>query len=242
MQTLVILVTQMRRRPSAVLNSLLFHMLAAACVIGVIGTKAQDKSPIAMAPFSVAVSADLTRISMAQKDPDKFYVVLTNISERTQAVWRSGNSWAYKNISFELRISDGRSFVISQAPQAFTRNFPSTSLVEPGEHQVYTIRLDKWWETHPPLPKSDEMPITLKAIYEVHPTPESAKFKVWTGRVESKTYSFVLRQCKSTEDRLCLRRVSVQSAAAYCLRRDFGSSGCAAGASARGKRKRRILS
>src|SRR5208282_4351813 len=49
-----------------------------------------------------------------------------------------------------------------------------TFLIEPGEHQVYAIRLDERWETHPLLPKTDETPITLKAIYEVPPTPEAA--------------------------------------------------------------------
>ena len=35
----------------------------------------------------------------------------------------------------------------------------------------------------PALPKSDEMPITLKAVYEVTPTPEATEYKVWTGRL-----------------------------------------------------------
>jgi len=34
----------------------------------------------------------------------------------------------------------------------------------PGEHQVYVIHFDEWWEIHPPIPKTDEMSITLKAI------------------------------------------------------------------------------
>jgi hypothetical protein len=60
--------------------------------------------------------------------------------------------------------------------------------------EVYVIHLDEWWEIHPPVPKTDEMTITLKAIYEVSPTPESAQYKVWTGRLESHDYKFSLRQ------------------------------------------------
>lgn len=131
---------------------------------------------------------------MAQNKPDEFYVVLTNISKKPQAVWESWNSWGYKNISFEFTIPDGRLFVVSEGPQDFTKNFPSTFLIESGEHQVYAIRLDQGWETHPSLPKTDEMPITLRAIYEVRPTREAAKYKVWTGRLESKKYNFALRQ------------------------------------------------
>ena len=44
------------------------------------------------------------------------------------------------------------------------------------------------------LRRAEEMPVKLKAVYEVSPTAASAQHKVWTGRVESKTYDFTLRQ------------------------------------------------
>lgn len=44
------------------------------------------------------------------------------------------------------------------------------------------------------LPKTNEMAITVKAIYEVHATPEAAQYKVWIGRLESRTCDFKLRQ------------------------------------------------
>ncbi len=73
-------------------------------------------------------------------------------------------------------------------------NGPTTDAIEPGEAQVYVVHLDEFWEIQPPIPKTDEMPITLKAIYEVSPTPESKQYKVWTGRLESHDYKFLLRQ------------------------------------------------
>src|SRR5207245_11798005 len=111
-----------------------------------------------------------------------------------QPVWESWNSWGYQNISFELTTGGGRKFIVSKQQQGFTRNFPSTFLIQPGEHQVYAIHLDKRWETRPMLPKPDEMPITLKAIYEVPRTSEATQYKVWTGRIESRTYKLTLRQ------------------------------------------------
>jgi hypothetical protein len=109
-------------------------------------------------------------------------------------VWEHWNSWGYRTVSFELTTADGKRFLVSKRQQDFTMNYPSTFLIEPGEHQVYAIRLDERWETHPLLPKTDETPITLKAIYEVAPTPEAAQHKVWTGRQESRTYNLKLRQ------------------------------------------------
>jgi len=133
-------------------------------------------------------------IEMAHGKPRDFFVVLTNVSAERQAVWEYWNSWGYQTVSFELTTEDGKKFVVSRRQEEFTRNFPSTFLIERGEHQVYAIRLDERWETHPALPKADEMSITLKAIYEVASTPEAAQYKVWTGRLESRTYSFKLRQ------------------------------------------------
>ena len=131
---------------------------------------------------------------MARRMPRDFYVVLTNNSQETQAVWESWNSWGYQAISFELTTKEGKKFVVSRRQQDFTRNFRSTFLVKPGEHQVFAIRLDEQWETHPTLPKRDEMSVTLKAVYEVPPTAEAIQYKVWTGRVESRLNNVTIGQ------------------------------------------------
>lgn len=109
-------------------------------------------------------------------------------------MWEYWNSWGYQNVSFELTTTDGKKFIVSKRQEEFTRNFPSTFLIESGEHQVYAIRLDESWETHPSLPKLDGVHITLKAIYKVAPTSEAVQFKVWTGRLESRSYNLTLRQ------------------------------------------------
>ena len=86
-----------------------------------------------------------------------------------------------------LRVTtpDGKKTLVSKRPQTFTVNGPSTFLVPPGEHQVYVIRLDKWWETRPTLTVDAGTQVVLKAIYQVPVTPEANKLNVWTGRVES---------------------------------------------------------
>ncbi len=197
----------MRPRLNTTHKSGLFGALALVCVISIVGilvggdprtnfrlANAQDKPHVPTTLFSLAIVPGTRGITIAQDKPDEFYVVLTNISKESHAVWESWNSWAYKNISFEFTIPGGRKVVVSEGPKDFTRNFPSTFVIEPGEHQVYAIRLDKWWQTHPSLPKADQIPISVRAIYEVHSTPEAAQYKVWTGRIESKSYSFTLRQ------------------------------------------------
>lgn len=161
----------------------------------------QDKSPVPPPPFLLAVATDRAGITMAHSTPDDshlprrdFYVLLSNVSKQPPTVWEDWNSWGYQAISFELTTADGKKYALSRRQQEFTANFPSTFLIEPGEFQVFAIHLDEWWETHPSLPKTAELRITLKAIYEVSPTPESAQYNVWTGRVESHIYNFTLRQ------------------------------------------------
>ena len=151
-------------------------------------------------PFSISVVPASSRgegfgssIAMAHEKAPDFYVVLTNTSSEQQAVWEYWNSWGYQTISFELTTVDGKKFLVSRRDEDFTKNYPSTFLIEPGEHQVYAIRFDERWDTQPSLPKTDEESITLKAIYEVPPTPE-ARYKVWTGRLESHSYRLKLRQ------------------------------------------------
>jgi hypothetical protein len=152
-------------------------------------------------PFSLSVVPQTSHeepfgssIEMAHNKPHEFFVVLTNVSPDTQPVWENWNSWGYQNVSFELTTANGKKFVVSRRQEDFTRNFPSTFLISSGEHQVYPIRLDELWETHPTLPKIDEMSVTLKAIYEVSPTAETAQYHVWTGHLESRSYKLTLKQ------------------------------------------------
>ena len=93
-----------------------------------------------------------------------------------------------------MTTANGKRFVLSRGLEEFTKNNPTTFAVQPGEHQVYAFHLDKWWVSNPTLPKADEMPVTLKAVYQVAPTREASEQKVWIGRVESHTYQFTLRQ------------------------------------------------
>ncbi len=134
-------------------------------------------------------------ISIAKKSPGYLYVVLTNISSQSQVVFEDWNSWGYQSVSFEGQAADGRRFVISRKSHPFTMNFPSTFIVPAGEHMVYAIALDDEWKAVPSVPIADATPIlvTLKAIYEVKPSPEATKGEVWTGRLESHSYQVKLR-------------------------------------------------
>jgi hypothetical protein len=103
---------------------------------------------------------------------DTFYLVLTNVSAKPQPVFEFRNSWGTYAISLEIKMQDGKKY-IARYRGIFTMNYPSTFLVQPEEHMVYPMRLDGWWAPEPELPKTEYLPVTLKAIYKIEPlTPE----------------------------------------------------------------------
>lgn len=149
-------------------------------------------------PFTLSIVPTTSRsdsrvITIAATKPDEFYVVLTNISTAPQLVWEYWNSWGYQTISFEFMLDRNQRIIVSKRPQDFTKNFPSTFMIPPGDHKVYAIRLDREWDTIA-IPKSSEAPVTLKAIYQVSQTPEASTYNVWIGRVESSSCKLTLRQ------------------------------------------------
>jgi hypothetical protein len=126
-----------------------------------------------------------------------FYVVLTNITSEPQRVFESWNMWGYKAITFELLTEDGQRAVVSRKDKDFDKNYPSTFIVPPGEHYVYTIEFtNEDWVVAPNLrfSNAEAVVVHLKAIYQLTPTRESleAGKRIWIGRVESKDYTFRL--------------------------------------------------
>ena len=150
-------------------------------------------------PFTLTVVPSLSSpqgqsITIADDKASEFYVVLTNASTETQRVFEYWNSWGSGAVSFEFTVSGGKKVVISKRIEVWTVNKPSAFIIPVGEHQVYVIRLDKRWETRPKLTADADArtQIKFKAIYQVTDTPEATKQRVWTGRIESKTYDFSL--------------------------------------------------
>jgi hypothetical protein len=187
----------MRHSLLEITGVLLAFVLWGTALHGNNGIDVQKAEP---SPFAVSVvpawSGSSGRgISMAANTIDTFYVLLTNVSAQAQTVFKTSNSWGYYAVSFGLRAGDGRVLAITKKPTGFTKNNPSTFVISPGEQMVYPIKLDDQWEASSPLPVADEEPVdvTVNAVYEVKPTPESNRQQVWTGRAESTEYHFKFR-------------------------------------------------
>jgi hypothetical protein len=172
---------------------IVFALALFCCLVGM--ARSEDRN----APFTLAVvpsrsTAEERSVAIAAKQPETFYVVLTNTSDRAQPVWQTWCSWGFWTISFDITMPDGKRLHISRNhKEAFTKNSPATFLIPAGQHQVYPIQLDSQWENPPQFTGAGSVHITLKAIYEVPATPEATQQNVWVGRVQSPSYDLTLR-------------------------------------------------
>ena len=155
-----------------------------ACII--LAESAEEK------PFQLSIvpegrSEKSSSISMAKDTQRKFYVVLTNTSNRAQPVFETWNSWGYQTISFELILPSGGRTTLCVKPQTFTMNYPSTYVIPPKGHHVFPITLNDEWALKSDFGGPGKTKVKLTALYEVLATKESTEKKVWIGRIVSET-------------------------------------------------------
>ncbi len=116
---------------------------------------------------------------------------LTKISQEPPVAFFTSNSWGDYALSSEETI-DGHVVTIRKKPQLFSKNARATVFIPSGEQMFYSIKLDDEWCADASLPISDQqpVPVTIKAMYEIQGTSQSAEQGVWTGRVQSSAYRF----------------------------------------------------
>jgi hypothetical protein len=167
-----------------------------AWFMGLTSLRASEPAPFAVTVVPTGSSLENGKgieqdITHPGRKPDKFFVILTNVSKDAQSVFQHWNSWGDRSISFHFTTPDGVRHSITRQPGDYTRNVPGTFLLLPGEQQVYVIELGQEWVTEPKYEKGPTS-IDLVAIYRLDPSPEAKKYKVWTGEVASKSYKFFL--------------------------------------------------
>jgi hypothetical protein len=122
-----------------------------------------------------------------------FQVVVTNMSDTKQKLWKEWCSWGYFNISFEVALTDGTKCRITKKMRDWTRNGPDYLIVEPRNHFVYNVRFaDDIWQGFPKQMSAQD--VKINAVFEVQPDDQSEKLGVWTGRIESENVSVRLHK------------------------------------------------
>ena len=138
----------------------------------------EDKSP-----FSLTIVFPLSydvKEKMIYGNKSYFHVLLKNISNEPQRIWKEWCSWGYYNLSFEM-ISEGKKILIKQGLGSWLKNYPDSGIINPNEYVVFDVN----WLNFPDVKHTEKKRGELKAIYEVKADDESKSLGVWTGRVES---------------------------------------------------------
>jgi hypothetical protein len=127
----------------------------------------------------------------------KCYVVLTNVSDKPIKILEDWNMWGWFNLSFQATDGKGVAHPIQRkGGYDFTRNFPGTFLIAPGES---CIREAKWkdWTGFEDIPWNERKILLTASFQEFGFEKGSALTEivakdVWVGKAESKPCPFIL--------------------------------------------------
>ena len=158
-------------------------------------------SVFARATYADAPTLSISVVVASHEEPARivyanvnshFHVLLSNLSGAPLKIWEQDNSWGYSALSFEFTDEGGKTWVVRRTGTIFTMNIPASWVVEPHGHLVLDVYFgdEKSWERFP-WPDKGSRAVTMRAIYAVEPTPESARYGVWTGRAVSSARTVV---------------------------------------------------
>lgn len=135
---------------------------------------------------SVSVPANHGSRGIILNRPDShFHIVVTNVSDAPQRLWREWCSWGFFNLTFKIVDANGEESVATKKQREWTKNYPDFMELAPGEHYVIDVYPHRDWTGFPLPANGKEMKLKLRAVYEIRPDDDSKKLNVWTGRIES---------------------------------------------------------
>jgi hypothetical protein len=163
----------------------------AAALIAMVSTTTVAAEPIqdtAKPGLHVAIVAPKDQAgSLYIPHHEDFEILFTNQSDKPLRLWDEWCSAGYATLSFRITAENGKSWIMRQ---------PLSEMPDWGESVQRTISMAPGkslpWKVHPgdrtwkgvPEPNTGEK-ITITAVFEIKPSEQSKKHRVWTGHVES---------------------------------------------------------
>jgi hypothetical protein len=122
-----------------------------------------------------------------------FHVILANVSDQPQRIWREWCSWGYYALSFEAKSQSGKLWVAKKKPRAWSKNYPDYWTLAPHESLVIDVYFSDQatWDGFP-QPQGESETFTISAVFEVKPDDASRKYGVWTGRAVSQPAKYAI--------------------------------------------------
>ena len=122
-----------------------------------------------------------------------FYVVITNVSKEPVRLWREWCSWGYYSLSFSVVGPDGKDILVKKKQIGWTKNFPDSTTLAPGDHLVFEVTFDQAvWPDAPVPDKGKSREVKMKAVFAIAADDESKQHGVWVGEVSSPVASYTI--------------------------------------------------
>jgi hypothetical protein len=127
-------------------------------------------------------AADLSLQVRAEDDALVWEV--TNAGATLVRLWEQSNSWGWEMPRLHLGSEPGgaASHCLRPAARLWTRNFPSSAEVAPGESLRYEMRAGDFDpETLEPVRQLSGQPVRVQAELRCEPSAEAVEYGVWYG-------------------------------------------------------------
>lgn len=150
---------------------------------GILGAKAQQPPAVFKLSFAIPATAGGDKYISIDRNP-YLHVLLTNISPKTQRVWKEWTSWGYGNLRLVVQYPD-KSVAVVRKVAHVDSDFPDFWEIAAGESLVLTIDLSKGeWNGFPDV-YGEKAPVILEAYYEIPVHYLTDEFGIWTGKIKA---------------------------------------------------------
>jgi hypothetical protein len=184
-------------------------LLALAVVVAAAALTAGPSAAPAAAADALGPGLKI-RIAVPQRDAvvarddgrSHFHVVIENVSAAPQKVIDEWNSWGYFNLRFEYVTGGGERKVMEKLGRDWSKNFLTTTTLEPGEVTVWDVYLDDAVWTNLPLAEQDrELKVRIRAIFQQKDGAGGGgggdDGNAWRGQIESPEREMTFRNYRN---------------------------------------------
>lgn len=101
-------------------------------------------------------------------------------------VYQDWNSWGYYERSLVGTDASNRAYELARRQTGFTKNYPSTDALNPGEFLITDLYpCDGSWYVSPKLSVGKGAILRLAGRFRISADGDAAKHGVWTGEIQS---------------------------------------------------------
>ena len=170
-------------------------IVALACVTLPPMAEGADAKPTLAVAIAVPENHGHRAIILNRQD-SHFHVVVTNVSDQPQNLWREWCSWGYFNLLFQVTDQNGEEFTVTKKMHEWTKNYPDFLVLGPGEHLVIDAYPERDWDKFPLPATGKEKKVSIQAVYEIKPDDKTKESKIWTGRIASEKKEYTVYNWK----------------------------------------------